>query len=80
MTHQTPISAAAAHYTGLLDQARAGSRISPADLRVRAGQLLNDAGDGNDPLARLRRDAADHLAEAAHHLAKIDRLSRVGGQ
>ena len=60
--------------------ARAGSRISPADLRVRAGQLLNDAGDGNDPLARLRRDAADHLAEAAHHLAKIDRLSRVGGQ
>lgn len=66
------------HYTQ--DLLRAGSRISPADLRVRAGQLLNDAGDGNDHLARLRRDAADHLAEAAHHLAKIDRLSRVGGQ
>ena len=80
MTQQTTISAAAAHYTGMAQAARAGSRISPADLRVRAGQLLNDAGDSNDPLARLRRDAADHLAEAAHHLAKIDRLSRVGGQ
>lgn len=80
MNSSTPISAAAAHYTGMAAQARAGSRISPADLRVRAGQLLNDAGDDNDPLARLRRDAADHLAEAAHHLTKIDRLSRVGGQ
>lgn len=80
MTIPTPISAAAAHYTGLAMAARAGSRISPADLRVRAGQLLNDAVDGKDGLVQLRLETASLLSEAAHNLAKIDRLSRVGGQ
>ncbi len=80
MNNPTPISAAAAHYTGMAQAARAGSRISPADLRVRAGQLLNDAADDRGALAQLRLDTASLLAEAAHHLAKIDRLSRVGGQ
>ena len=77
MNSSTPISAAAAHYTGMAAQARAGSRISPADLRVRAGQLLNDAGDGNDVLAFNMRAAADHLATAAHFLDKVARQARA---
>lgn len=51
--------------------------VSPFDLRVRAGQLLNDAGDDCDALASLRRAAASNLAEAAHLLGKIERLARA---